>query len=66
MNIFIATIHESIATLTAEESWHCCKVLRKKVGDKLVVIDGIGGMFEGYLELVTEKKCVVKIAKLII
>lgn len=63
MNIFIATIDDSIATLTAEESWHCCKVLRKKVGDRLLVIDGIGGVFEGELELVTEKKCVVKIAK---
>jgi 16S rRNA (uracil1498-N3)-methyltransferase len=65
MNIFIANIQDSVATLTAEESWHCCKVLRKKVGDKLVVIDGIGGVFEGDLELVTEKKCVVKIAKLL-
>lgn len=63
MNIFIATIHDSIATLTSEESWHCCKVLRKRVGDRLVVIDGVGGMFEGELELVTEKKCVVKIVK---
>lgn len=63
MNIFIATIHNSYATLTAEESWHCCKVLRKKIGDSLVVIDGIGAMFEGELELVTEKKCVVKISK---
>ena len=63
MNIFIANIQDSVATLTAEESWHCCKVLRKKLGDTVVVIDGMGGMFEGELALVTEKKCLVKINK---
>ena len=65
MNIFIAEINKTIATLTAEESWHCCKVLRKKIGDNLVVIDGVGGMFEGELELVSDKKCVAKITKVL-
>ena len=63
MNIFIATINDTTATLTAEESWHCYKVLRNKIGNKLFLIDGVGGMFEGELEFVSEKKCVAKITK---
>ncbi len=61
MNIFIAKIENYTGILTTEESWHCCKVLRKKVGDKLFLIDGIGGMYEGNLELVSDKKCIVAI-----
>lgn len=63
MNIFIASINQSTATLTPQESWHCCKVLRKKLGDSLTLIDGVGGMFEGELEFVSEKKCLAKITK---
>ena len=61
MNIFIATIENNIGTLTTEESWHCCKVLRMKVGEKLNSIDGKGGFYEGILNLVSEKKCVAEI-----
>lgn len=63
MNIFIATINDTTATLTAEESWHCCKVLRKKTGDNLFLIDGAGSMFEGELEFISDKKCIAKIIK---
>lgn len=61
MNIFIATIESDLAYLEAEESWHCCKVLRKKAGDKIAVIDGKGLFAEGVLDLVSEKKCKVKL-----
>ena len=63
MNIFIASINQTTATLTPQESWHCCKVLRKKLGDSLTLIDGVGGLFEGELEFVSEKKCLAKITK---
>jgi len=46
-----------LATLTSEESWHCAKVLRKKTGDKIQLIDGIGNFYEGVLEIVSDKKC---------
>lgn len=49
--------------LTPDESWHCAKVLRKKSGDPVQVIDGIGNFYEGALELVSEKQCTVKISK---
>lgn len=61
MNIFIANINDQIATLTAEESWHCTKVLRKKTGEKIHLIDGKGNFYEGILELISEKKCTATI-----
>jgi 16S rRNA (uracil1498-N3)-methyltransferase len=57
VNIFIATILNQTATLTSEESWHCAKVLRNKVGDKIKLIDGLGNFYEASLSLVHEKKC---------
>jgi 16S rRNA (uracil1498-N3)-methyltransferase len=59
MTIFIADIQKNTATLAPEESWHCAKVLRKKIGDHVHVIDGKGLIAEGTLSLVSEKKCSV-------
>ena len=61
MNIFIATINHTVAELTPEESWHCTKVLRFKVGDEIGLIDGKGNFYEGQLSVVNEKKCVANI-----
>lgn len=61
MNIFIAHINGNTAILTPEESWHCCKVLRKKSGDQISLIDGEGNSFEGKLEKVYEKQCTATI-----
>ncbi|MBA2612217.1 MAG: 16S rRNA (uracil(1498)-N(3))-methyltransferase [Bacteroidetes bacterium] len=61
MNIFIAVVDAGKGTLTSEESWHCTKVLRKKAGDPIQLIDGIGNFYEAILELVTDKKCIAKI-----
>lgn len=63
MNIFIANIEGGTAILTPEESWHCAKVLRKKTGDAVHIIDGKGNFYEGTLELVSEKQCKVKLSK---
>ena len=63
MNIFIATINDQLGLLTAEESWHCSKVLRKKAGDKVSLIDGLGNFFEGVLESVSERQCRVTISQ---
>jgi len=63
MNIFIASIEGSTGFLTSEESWHCAKVLRKKSGDAIHLIDGKGNFYEGILELVSEKQSKVQITK---
>lgn len=57
MNIFIADINGREAELRSDESWHCAKVLRKKSGDVIYLIDGLGHFYTATLELVTEKKC---------
>jgi len=61
MNIFIATVNDNLGTLTSEESWHCTKVLRKKSGDSIQLIDGVGNFYEAVLEIVSDKKCTAKI-----
>lgn len=61
MNTFIATIQDNSATLTPEESWHCAKVLRKKSGEKIHLIDGRGNSYDAELTLVSEKQCLAKI-----
>ncbi|MBA3683090.1 MAG: 16S rRNA (uracil(1498)-N(3))-methyltransferase [Bacteroidetes bacterium] len=61
MNIFIASVIDKTGMLTSEESWHCAKVLRKKAGDAIQLIDGKGNFYEAILELVSDKKCTAKI-----
>src|SRR4051812_47348185 len=61
MNIFIANISDSTALLRPDEAFHCAKVLRNKVGDKINVIDGKGNLYEAELISVSEKKCEAKI-----
>jgi len=57
LNSFIAKIVEQDAVLGPEESLHCCKVLRKKPGDTIQVIDGAGTFYEATLLVVSEKLC---------
>jgi 16S rRNA (uracil1498-N3)-methyltransferase len=57
LNIFIASIENKTGILTPEESWHCSKVLRKKAGDKIHLIDGKGNFYDGILEFVSERQC---------
>lgn len=61
MNIFIGTIKDQQGELTSEESWHCAKVLRKKLGDQITMIDGKGNFYEGNIALLSDKKCVLTI-----
>lgn len=63
MNVFIATINDNLATLTANESWHCAKVLRYKANDAIDLIDGAGAFYKGILKTVNEKQCVVNITE---
>jgi 16S rRNA (uracil1498-N3)-methyltransferase len=63
VNIFIATVEGNTAFLTPEESWHCSKVLRKKPGEIIHLIDGKGNSFEAKLEMVSEKQCTAVLTK---
>jgi 16S rRNA (uracil1498-N3)-methyltransferase len=57
MNVFIAKIEGRSATLDLEESHHCSKVLRNKIGDTVQLIDGKGNYYKGVLDLVSDKHC---------
>lgn len=61
MNIFIASIKDDTAILTPEESWHCYKVLRHKIGDEVFMIDGKGASYKGTLVTASEKQCIAQI-----
>ncbi len=61
MNIFIADIQTNVAVLNAEESFHCTKVLRYKIGQKITVTNGQGTWCEANLTQVHEKQCKAEI-----
>lgn len=63
MAIFIAHIEQGKALLTPEESWHCAKVLRKRTGDDIELIDGHGAFYKGKLLTVHEKGSVAEITE---
>jgi len=63
VNSFIASVENKLAVLTPEESWHCAKVLRKKAGDPIAIIDGQGNFYKAELSLVTEKRCEANITE---
>ncbi len=46
MNLFYAPDILQTLTLPEEESQHCAKVLRMKVGEHIHIIDGVGGLYE--------------------
>lgn len=43
--------------LSEEESRHCIKVLRQKVGDKIEIVDGKGNWYEAKISKAHEKRC---------
>lgn len=47
--------------LNEEESKHCIRVLRLKVGDSLQLMDGKGGVFKAKITIENSKKCEVDI-----
>ncbi|KAA3638251.1 MAG: 16S rRNA (uracil(1498)-N(3))-methyltransferase [Bacteroidetes bacterium] len=66
MNIFYTSdIINDLAYLGQEEAVHCVRVLRKREGDAIVIIDGKGSMYDAVLTEVTKKKCVARIIKVI-
>ena len=61
MQLFYNPNIENDLTLEKEEHTHATKVLRKKEGDILFVLDGNGGLFECELIQISSKKSLVKI-----
>ncbi len=62
MQLFFAHIVEdSKAFLDQEETRHCTKTLRKKVGDSIHFVDGKGGFFVGIIVDFNKKSCELSI-----
>ncbi len=54
-------IFEDFLILPEDEAHHAIKVLRKKIGDKITVVDGKGGEYESIFENVIALNCKLKI-----
>ena len=63
VNIYIAEITGQKGILSADESWHCAKVLRRRPGDHLHLIDRMGNFYEAVLDVVSDTQCTVKVTK---
>jgi 16S rRNA (uracil1498-N3)-methyltransferase len=61
MNTFFGIIQNNVAILNEDESLHCVKVLRHKVGDVIQVIDGAGMRAIGKIEAAHAKQCAVSL-----
>lgn len=63
MNTFFGIIQNNVAILNEDESLHCIKVLRHKVGDVIEVIDGFGTRAIGKIEAAHAKQCAVSLTE---
>jgi 16S rRNA (uracil1498-N3)-methyltransferase len=64
LNLFYQpNIAEGVHTLDAEESRHCIKVLRKKVGEAIFITDGKGFFYDALIQNASEKQCTFEIVK---
>ena len=61
MQLFYNPDFENSLTLEGEEHSHATKVLRKKIGDILFVMNGKGNLFKCKLDQITSKKSLLSI-----
>jgi 16S rRNA (uracil1498-N3)-methyltransferase len=58
MNVFVCSeINAGQAKLMPEEAFHCFKVLRKKEGDEIILIDGTGNFYRSVIRSISKNKC---------
>lgn len=58
MNIYYAPpsqVNNGFIELLDQEAMHVSKVMRAREGDKLVVVDGVGGRYDGMIRRITKK-----------
>ena len=54
-------IYNDYIILPEEEAHHAVKVLRKKIGDTIIIVDGNGGKYESSFENIDITNCKLKI-----
>ena len=66
MELFFSNIiNNNIIVLDAFESKHCIRVLRKKIGDMINVVDGKGNLYKSEIISVSNKDCHVKVKEIL-
>ena len=56
-------ILKKIVILDSQETIHCVKVLRNKIGDSVFVVDGLGNLFHSKIIKILPNECHLKILK---
>ena len=56
-------INDNIAILEGDEWQHCIKTLRKRIGDQVLLMDGVGHYYETELIEITKKNAALKILR---
>lgn len=59
------TISGEFHTLNEEESNHCARVLRLKVGDEIFIADGQGNLYRSLIETIDHKRTTVHVVETI-
>lgn len=60
---YIPEITGNLITLPEDESKHCIRVLRMKLGDNVDIVDGKGNLFSCSIVDTNPKRCVVSVSK---
>lgn len=64
MSIFYSNqLNNGLFTLDADEARHCIKVLRKKEGDEIAIIDGAGNYYTALITDTTKTEVIAKVLK---
>jgi 16S rRNA (uracil1498-N3)-methyltransferase len=58
---YTQNINNNIAILEEEEARHVTQVLRRKIGDKMQITNGLGNLYAGEIVEITKKTCIVAI-----
>lgn len=61
MNVFYAPNILQTNVLPAEESHHCCSVLRMRSGDEIRLIDGAGGFYKAKISVADQRATIVEV-----
>jgi len=56
-------ISKKIIILDGQEMIHCIRVLRKKIGDNIFIVDGLGGLFHSKIIKILPNECHLEILK---
>jgi 16S rRNA (uracil1498-N3)-methyltransferase len=64
MQLFYSNdVQTNTITLHDDEAKHCSQVLRKRIGDTIMVVDGVGNWYETVLAAIDKKTCTLTVIR---